>query len=161
VTGRSEIKNRRAELAGGMRIAGPDAERSRASWTNMKIAYATIVACRHDGRGGGCEMGNSRTGAVWICLLRLHFVNHLHAALYLSRRDIAMNGVARGYIERATECVRLAEAENDDDMRVFLVNLASAWARAAAKEKAKSCQGDDRSRPRRTPPGVKPAAAAL
>jgi hypothetical protein len=29
--------------------------------------------------------------------------------------DIAMNSVAREYIKRATECVRIAEAENDDD----------------------------------------------
>jgi len=49
-----------------------------------------------------------------------------------------MNSVAREYIKRATECVRIAEAANDDDVRVFLVNLASAWARAAAQEKAKT-----------------------
>ena len=28
-----------------------------------------------------------------------------------------MNSVAREYIKRATECVRIAEAENDDDVR--------------------------------------------
>jgi hypothetical protein len=49
-----------------------------------------------------------------------------------------MNSVAREYIKRATECVRIAEAANDDDVRVFLVNLASAWTRAAAHEKAKT-----------------------
>jgi hypothetical protein len=55
-----------------------------------------------------------------------------------SPSDIAMNSVAHEYIKRATECVRIAEAENDDDVRIFLVNLASAWARAAAQEKAKT-----------------------
>ena len=55
-----------------------------------------------------------------------------------------MNSVAREYIKRATECVRIAEAENDDDVRIFLVNLASAWARAAAQEKAKSFQSEVR-----------------
>ena len=49
-----------------------------------------------------------------------------------------MNSVAREYIKRATECVRIAEAEDDEHIRVFLVNLASAWARAAAQEKAKT-----------------------
>jgi hypothetical protein len=74
----------------------------------------------------------------------LRFVNHLHAACYRSPRDIAMNSIAREYIKRATECVRIAEAENDDDVRIFLVNLASAWARAAAQEKAKSFQSEVR-----------------
>jgi hypothetical protein len=54
--------------------------------------------------------------------------------------EVAMNSRARECLDRATECVRLAEAENDDRVRLLLVNLASAWARAAAQEKVDGIQ---------------------
>jgi hypothetical protein len=51
-----------------------------------------------------------------------------------------MNTHSRECIERATECVRLAEIENNDGVMLFLMNLASAWARAAAQAQAKNIQ---------------------
>jgi len=43
---------------------------------------------------------------------------------------------AREYLKRATRCVRLAEAANDQDMQIFLVALACALARASAQARS-------------------------
>jgi hypothetical protein len=51
-----------------------------------------------------------------------------------------MNDRARECLERAAECVRLAEAGNDPELTIHLVNLASSWARAAARENSKELQ---------------------
>jgi hypothetical protein len=51
-----------------------------------------------------------------------------------------MNDRARECLERAAECVRLAEAGNDPELTIHLVNLASSWARAAARENLKELQ---------------------
>ena len=44
-----------------------------------------------------------------------------------------MNDRFREYIQHATECLRLAEVENNDERRLFFMKLASEWARAAAQ----------------------------
>jgi hypothetical protein len=51
-----------------------------------------------------------------------------------------MNDRARECLERAAECVRLAEAGNNPELTIQLVNLASSWARAAARENLKELQ---------------------
>jgi hypothetical protein len=47
-----------------------------------------------------------------------------------------MNDRFRECIKCATECLRLAEVENDDSKRLFFMKLASEWARAAAQTRA-------------------------
>ena len=42
-----------------------------------------------------------------------------------------MNRDAIDCLKRATECARLAEAENDPKMRLFLKNLAVSWMKEA------------------------------
>jgi hypothetical protein len=44
-----------------------------------------------------------------------------------------MNRDAMDCLKRATECARLAEAENDPKMRLFLKNLAVSWMKEANK----------------------------
>ncbi len=42
-----------------------------------------------------------------------------------------MNQDAIECLKRAAECARLAEAENDPNMRLFLKNLAGSWMKEA------------------------------
>jgi hypothetical protein len=44
-----------------------------------------------------------------------------------------MNQDAIECLKRAAECARLAEAENDPNMRLFLKNLAVSWTQEASK----------------------------
>ena len=42
-----------------------------------------------------------------------------------------MNKQPREFLKRAAECVRLAEAEQDPEMKTYLMKLAASWTRAA------------------------------
>jgi hypothetical protein len=42
-----------------------------------------------------------------------------------------MNREPRECLKRAGECVRLAEAESDPELRAYLMKLGSSWAQAA------------------------------
>jgi hypothetical protein len=43
-----------------------------------------------------------------------------------------MEGHAHKCLERAREIMRLAEAEQDPELKVYLVNLAAEWTKAAS-----------------------------
>jgi hypothetical protein len=45
-----------------------------------------------------------------------------------------MNDYARKCLERAAFCTQLAEAENDPELKAYLLRLAADWTRAAQEE---------------------------
>jgi hypothetical protein len=49
----------------------------------------------------------------------------------LPARGAGMDAHARKCLERAAEILRLAEAEEDPELKSYLVNLAASWTRAA------------------------------
>jgi hypothetical protein len=62
--------------------------------------------------------------------LHKHLVNCLHVLLF-AFEDGVMNKQPREFLKRAAECVRLAEAEQDPEMKTYLMKLAASWTRAA------------------------------
>lgn len=51
-----------------------------------------------------------------------------------------MNEHLRECLDRAAYCTQLAEAENDPELKAYLLNLAVSWTRAA-QESAKGSSG--------------------
>jgi hypothetical protein len=52
-------------------------------------------------------------------------------AMRLPLRMLVMTNHARDCLERAAFCAQLAEAENDPEMKAYLLKLAGSWRRAA------------------------------
>ena len=48
-----------------------------------------------------------------------------------SPHEVAMSREPQECLKRAGECVRLAEAERDPELRAYLIKLGSSWAQAA------------------------------
>jgi len=51
-----------------------------------------------------------------------------------------MNEDAIECLKRAAECARLAEAENDPNIRLFLKNLAVSWTKEASKSASRQLE---------------------